>query len=351
MNIPLFKIFNDKEDVENISEVIKMGLQWAKGGAISYFENNIKSYIGTKYCVLFNSGTTALSTLITANRLTGDIIVPRLTFKATYNAVRLAGGNPVFAESESETYGLDADSVERVMTPGTEAIILVHYGGYPARDTDKIKRLAGERGLILLEDAAESFGAAIGDKKVGTFGEAAMFSFCQNKIITTGEGGCIVTDSQAIASLARLLSDHGNDKNIIGSNYRMSSITAALGIAQLNKIDKILALRRMIAERYSEELGNLVTTPQSRDYAVYQLYTIATPRRDALKTFLTEKGIETKIYFECGSLISKRILSLPIYPSMTPIEQDYVIGAVKEFLSKQDYSSNGRVRLDRVGNC
>ncbi len=176
----------------------------------------------------------------------GEVIVPSFTFIATVNTVILAGAKPIFADIETETMGLDYEDVRSKLTPKTKAIIPVHYGGRVCRDIKKIYELADKRGIIVIEDNAESFGAKMDGKMSGTFGHAGMSSFCQNKIITTGEGGMANTDDEDIYEKLLLIRSHGrvNDKEYFskisdasyveaGHNFRMPSICAALGISQL----------------------------------------------------------------------------------------------------------------------
>ncbi|MEK6939899.1 MAG: DegT/DnrJ/EryC1/StrS family aminotransferase, partial [Nanoarchaeota archaeon] len=248
--VPLFKTYNDEEDVALVSSVIRRGTYWATGPEIQEFENHLATFIGRKYAVSFNSGTSALHALLEAYNIKGkEVIVPSFTFIATANAVVLAGGIPVFAEAEDITFGLDAEDVARRITKNTVAVMPIHYGGCVARDIEKIRDLCVQKGLLLIEDAAQSFGAAMNGIKAGCFGDAAMFSFCQNKVITTGEGGAIVTDSENLYEKLKLLRSHGrvevaqdyfshtgdNEYVEAGYNFRMPTISAALGISQFKK--------------------------------------------------------------------------------------------------------------------
>jgi perosamine synthetase len=263
MKIPLFKIHYDEDDIKAVSDIIKRGSYWAIGPEIEEFENKLAKYIGKKYAVVFNSGTSALHALLLTYNIKeeDEIIVPSFTFISTANTPLFVNAKPVFAEIEDQTYGLDIDDVKNKITEKTKAIILVHYAGQPARDTEELRELAQRHNLILIEDAAESLGARIGEKKVGTFGDAAMFSFCQNKIITTGEGGVILTDSREIADKLKLIRSHGRAGKgnyfsssekpsyvALGYNFRMPTMLASLGIYHLNKLDKILEMRRNIAK-------------------------------------------------------------------------------------------------------
>lgn len=368
--IPLFKIYWDKEDVRAVSNAIKKGMYWAIGPHIEEFEKGISEYIGTKYSAVFNSGTSALHAVLLAYGIgDGDeVIVPSFTFIATANAPLFVGARPIFADIEDKTYGLNPEDVKEKITAKTKAIIPIHYGGSPCL-INELKEIAKDNDLILIEDAAEALGAMVDGKKVGTFGDVALLSFCQNKVITTGEGGAIVTDSKEIHEKLKLVRSHGRlgnesyftstkyvDYIDLGYNFRMSNITAALGVAQLKKVDKIIKLRRKNAEYLTKKLAKVdeVTPPSPPKgyFHVYQMYTIRVKdgRRDALSEYLAKKGIMTKVFFYPVHLthfyreklgyktelpmteeISKQVLTLPIYPTLTREEMDYIIKAVETF--------------------
>ena len=311
MKIPLFKIFWDNEDVLAVNNVIKSGVYWTTGPATKEFENNIALYIGTKYAIAFSSGTTALHSAIIAHGIKeGDeVIVPSFSFIATANVMLYERAIPIFADIETKTFGLDPADVKEKITKKTKAIIPVHYGGSPCLIRE-LKEIAEDYHLVLIEDAAESLGSGIDNKKVGTFGDSAMISFCQNKVITTGDGGAVVTDSKDVYEKLKLLRSHGRlepsnyfssseiaDYVSLGYNYRMSDITAALGIAKLGKIDKIIGLRRKNVEHLNDALSKVkeIVPPQVFDnyFHVYQLYTILVKSgrktRDCLSKYLRKK--------------------------------------------------------------
>lgn len=374
--ISLFKTHSDQDDIEAVTSVIKRGTFWACGPEIQEFEEKIADYVGTKYALTFNSGTSALHTLLLAQGIgPGDeVIVPSFTFISTANAVLLAGAKPIFAESESETFGLDAEDVEKRITSKTKAIIPLHYGGFPSRDIEKLRKVVDEKGIFLIEDAAESIGSNIGGKKVGTFGHSSMFSLCQNKVLAAGEGGLIVTDSKEIYEKSKLIRSHGrveeaedyfsstgdNDYIQVGYNYRMPTILAALGLSQLNKIQKIIDIRRekahYLTENFSKVDGVIVPKELPNHFPVYQMYTIqlrSKEIRDELQKYLTEKGIMSKVYFNpihlktiykkqgCGmgdlpftESLSDKVLNIPLYPDITKEDLDYVIENIKSFFDK-----------------
>lgn len=373
MEIPLFKIYWDEEDIKSVNNVIKRGAFWAGGTTVDEFEDKIAKYIGRKYCVVFNSGTSALhADLLACGVKPGDeIIAPSFTFIATANAALFVGAKPVFADIEEKTFGLDPESVKKKITEKTKAIISIHYGGCPCL-VEELKKIADEYNLLLIEDAAEAFGAKIKDKKVGTFGDSAMLSFCQSKVITTGEGGAVITDSKETYEKLKLVRSHGRQEDLnyinapeyldhitLGYNFRMPDMVASLGISQINKADRLIEMRRKNAQYLTERLKAIdeiiVPVPPNDYFHVYQMYTIRIKRgkevRDNLIKHLSEKGIMTKVYFypihltrfykkefgyKGGELpitekISDEVLTLPLYPTLTKEEVDYIFETISNF--------------------
>jgi dTDP-4-amino-4,6-dideoxygalactose transaminase len=251
----------DQDDIETVNTAIRSGMNWAVGANVTQFENELAAYIGMKYCLTFNSGTSALHSGLIAHGIgNGDeVIVPSFTFIATVNAPKFVGAKPLFADIEESTLGLDPESVIEKINPKTKAIIPVHYGGCPCRIRE-LREIADDHNLVLIEDAAESFGASINGKMIGSYGDSAMLSFCQNKVITTGEGGALVTDSRDLYEKIKLVRSHGRletadyfsssecmDYVTLGYNFRLSNISAALGLAQLRKVEAIIEMRTRIA--------------------------------------------------------------------------------------------------------
>jgi perosamine synthetase len=372
MKIPLFKIYWDKDDINAVEEIIRSGMHWCIGKQIEEFEKRISEYVGARYCVTFNSGGSALHALMLAYdfKPRNEIIVPSFTFIATAYAPLYVGAKPVFADIEEETLGLDPEDVKEKITKRTKAIIPVHYGGMPCK-IEELREIAEDYNLILIEDAAEAFGAKIKDKYVGTFGDSAIFSFCQNKIFTTSEGGCVVTNNKKIYERLKLIVSYGRvtagdyftsrsniDYVMLGYNWRLSTMLAALGLSQLKKVDKLIKMRRKNAEYLNKELRkiNRIRPPIEPDdyFAVYQLYTIRVmddlKKRNSLMKFLAKKGISTRIYFDPAhkysvfkrlgyggvnlpitEKISSQVLTLPMYSPMTKEELDYIVTSIKEF--------------------
>jgi perosamine synthetase len=375
--IPLFKIYWDEEDVKSVLEAIKLGMYWAEGPNIEKLEKMVAEYIGTEYCVVFNSGTSALHAALLAYGIKqGDeVIVPSFTFIATANAPLFVGAKTVFADIEEETFGLDPEDVKEKVNDKTKAIIPIHYGGCSCL-IKELKEIANDHKLILIEDAAEAFGAKFKNKKVGSFGDSSIFSFCANKIITTGEGGCIVTNSKEVYEKLKLIRSHGRletknyfsttdqmDYVSLGYNFRMSNITAALGIAQIKRVDKIIEMRRNIANYMNKKLSKIeaiVTPNPPKDYFhIYQMYTVrissGRKRRDNLITYLAKEGIMTKVYFYPVHLtsfykrlgykcelpitekIAEQVVTLPLYPPLKKEEMNYIIEKINSFFTSDDY--------------
>ena len=347
MKIPILKMYWDNEDTKAVQGSIQAGMNWAIGPQIEEFEKMLADYIGVRYAVAMNSGTSALhATLLAYGIGAGDeVIVPSFTFIATANAPLFVGATPVFADID-DTYGLDPKDVERKITSKMKAILPIHYGG-SACSINELRQVADRHNLLLIEDACESLGATVEGKKVGSFGDCSILSFCSAKLITTGEGGAVLTNSNEIYEKLKLIRSHGMDGKEftqLGYNFRMSNITASLGVAQMGKVDELIKMRCRNAERLSHKLAEIVEIPECND--VYQMYTIRTKHRDALSEYLSERGIGNKVYFPSVHLtsfhqngcrlpitekVSQEVLTLPMYPSLTEEEIDYIADGVISF--------------------
>jgi len=235
------------------------------GRYIEEFEKSFAAYCGTVHAIAVSNGTVALHLALEGVGVKeGDeVIVPDLTFVATANAVRHANGVPVMVDVDPETLCMDPVAMERAITPKTRAVIPVHLYGHPS-DMYRIMGIAKARGIDVVEDAAEAHGAEIGGKRVGSFGRCAIFSFYGNKIMTTGEGGMITTDDGELAGRLRLLRDHGMSKEKkywhteIGYNYRTTNLQAAIGLAQLQRIDSLIEQKRAVIERYRRNFSGMM---------------------------------------------------------------------------------------------
>ncbi len=374
MSIPLFKIYWDDSDVKAVDNVIKRGSSWACGSEIEKFETAVSRYLGTRYCVAFNSGTSALHASLLAHGIKeGDeVIVPSFTFIATANAPLFVGARPVFADIEEGTLGLNPNDVANKISKKTKAIIPVHYSGCPCK-INELRKIADDHDIVLIEDAAEAMGAKTGNKMVGGFGDSSILSFCQNKIITTGEGGAVVTSDKKLYDKMALLRSHGRpegnyfstgapaDYVAMGYNFRFPTMLAALGISQLNKIERIIGMRARAAEHYKKKMSGMpgISVPDAPRGCrhVYQMFTIRVEggrnARDGLMSQLKKNGIASKVYFEpvhmttfyrkmpgCrkGSLpvterLSDEVLSLPMHPTLSEKDIDYIAEKIRAFLT------------------
>ena len=324
------------------------------------FERELAAYVGRKHCVLSSSWTAAVQLLHIAQGVTpGDeIIVPSHTAFPSIEPMIHAGARPVFVDVD-DSYCLDPLAVAAALTPRTVGVIPVHLYGHPA-DLDPILALARKRGIWVLEDCAQSHGAMYKGRRTGAIGDASAFSFYPSKNLSVcGDGGCIMTDDDAIAGRVRMLRDHGRKSKFthdaVGFNLRFNEIQAAIGRVILGKLDGFNAQRRLIARRYDKRLKGLVATPPERDWAqaVYHMYVIRTPRRDALQKHLADRGIGTGIHYPVPNhrqpAIVERykaqpplprteaavgeILSLPIFGEMTLEQADRVCEAIAGFFS------------------
>jgi perosamine synthetase len=298
-------------EIEYVTECLRSGWVSSRGPFVGRFERAFASSIGRRHAIATCNGTAALHLPLLALGLgPGDeVIVPSLTYVATANAVTYCGAQPVFADSDSQTGCLSVASVSRLLSPRTRGIIPVHLYGHPCA-MEPLLELARSHGLWVLEDCAEAQGATCRSSPVGSFGTAAAFSFFGNKIMTTGEGGMVVTDDTALADRMRLLGSQGMDPQrrywhpVVGYNFRMTNLAAALGLAQLERLEQLVDDRRRVAAWYRQQLRLApgLTLPGEADWAsnAYWLYSVlvdSADRRDALAVALAGEGIETRPFF------------------------------------------------------
>ncbi len=339
----------------------------SNGKYVGAFEDAFKQYAGTQYAASCCNGTVALHLPLMALDLKeGDeVILPAFTYIATANAVRYCGAKPVFVDCLPDTWNIDPEDVKRKITPKTKGIMPVHLYGNPC-DMDAVMAIAKEHGLFVLEDAAECHGAEYKGKKAGAIGDAGTFSFFGNKIITTGEGGMIVTNSTELDGKMRLLKGQGMDPkkrywfHMVGYNYRMTNVEAAIGLAQLENIDKLIEARRNVAQWYMEELwreekdGSLSFQKETEDAkTVWWMFSIALGKqcaigRDALMDKLLADGIETRPlfyplhimppYYEgegkypVSEDIALRGMNLPTHAALKREEITYICDRIKGYI-------------------
>jgi len=356
-----------EEDLRNVVEAVKSGWVSSKGKFIEEFENSFAKYVSVKYGVATSNGTVALHLALAALGVEphDEVIVPDLTFAATINAVLYVGAKPVIADIDPNYWCLSPSGLKEAITSRTKAIIPVHLYGHPC-DMEEIMEIAERYGIYVIEDAAEAHGAEYKGKRVGSFGHIACFSFYGNKIITTGEGGMCLTNDEELAEKMKILRDHGMDPkkrywhNVVGFNYRMTNLQAAIGVAQLSKIEKFIEKKRKIAKLYAEELSSIegITLHPEMPWAkcVYWLYSILINEektginRDKLAEKLQNYGIETRNLFyplhemppyqkyanlpyPASSAISRRGLSLPSSVKLSEEDINYIAQKIKEAIS------------------
>src|SRR5208283_1665092 len=349
-----------EEEVQAVVKVLRSGMLTSGLGAgpmVVEFEKNFAKFTGVKHAVAVNTGTAALhSAIASVGVKQGDeVILPSFTFVATAEAVVLAGGKPVFADIDAETYNLSPSAVEKSITKKTKAILPVDLYGFSA-DMKPIREIAEKSGLALVEDAAQAHGATYAGKPAGSFADAACWSLYASKNITTGEGGVITTDNDQIAETLRMIRTHGEKAKyaslILGNNYRMSEMQAAIGNVQLEKLPSFLAKRRQNAQQLTkilEKNGRLILPCESKDRRhSWYLYTAklkdgTETERNKIVDELKKKGIGAEVYYinpvhqmpfyreNFGSAklpetdkASKQVFSLPIHPGVTAEQVDYI---------------------------
>jgi perosamine synthetase len=349
-----------------VTECLTTGWISSIGRFINEFEVDFSRVAGTTHAVATNNGTTALHLALVALGVgPGDeVIIPTVTYVATANAVAYCGAIPVLVDVLPGTMNIDPAQLEGAKTSKTKGVISVHLYGIPA-DVHAVNDFCTKNGLFHLEDAAESHGATVGGKPVGSFGDAAIFSFFGNKIVTTGEGGVVTSNSDELTERLRLFRGQGMDPHrrywfpVIGYNYRMTNIQAAIGVAQLERLDEILAVRRTIAARYAENLASLSdhleevpvlaeveTVPWLQNVF---LKNADAPRRDLIMTQLSSVGIDSRPVFYPMHVLpafasasafpvaddwSARGISLPLHTALGMDDVDRVCEALAETLNR-----------------
>jgi perosamine synthetase len=318
----------DKE-LAYVTDAVRSGWVSSLGPYIEKFERQFAEYCGTRFALTASNGTTGLHlALLAAGIRAGDeVIVPDLTFIATANAVAYIGARPVIVDIEPETLCICPAAAEKAITPRTRAIMPVHLYGHPA-DMDALQAVADRHGVAIIEDAAEAHGAEYRGRRVGSLGRCGVFSFYGNKVITSGEGGMITTDDEALYVTAKRLRDHAMSANRrywheeIGYNYRMTNLQAALGVAQLERIDQFLARRTAIMGWYREELGSHAGLRLNRNASwarnahwmvCLEVDGMHDAKRQAFMAALRGRGVDSRPYFY-------PISDMPMYPgASTPV--------------------------------
>ncbi len=341
------------EERAAVDRVMQSGML-AQGPEVAAFEAEFSSIVDDRQCIAVNSGTSALHlSLIAAGIGPGDeVIVPSFSFAATANAVHLAGGVAVFADIELDHFTLDPASVESAITPRTKAIMPVHLYGHPANMV-ALSEIAARHQLLILEDAAQAHAAALNDKPVGAWSDAASFSFYPTKNMTAGEGGMVVTASDEVARQVRLLRNQGMEKRyaneVVGFNNRMTDIHAAIGRVQLTKLAGWTAQRQANAAFLSAHIDGVVTPPTAPGAVhVFHQYTIRVVGhdRDRFAEELERRRVGSGVYYPTPihrlpsfaktlqlpntELAAEQVLSLPVHPSLDSAELQAIVKAVND---------------------
>ena len=374
-SVPLTKPFIGEEEQRAVAEVLASG--WlVQGAKVAEFERRVAEYCGARYAVATTNCTTALQLALHELGLSrrDEVIVPSFTFVASINAILHAGGTPRIVDVESDTWNIDPMSVEAAINRNTRAILPVDQFGLAA-DLHVVSEIASRHNLRIVEDAAPSLGAAIGDARVGSISEMTCFSFHPRKTITSAEGGMVLTDDETLAEHMRVLRSHAasvsdldrhNADGVIieryeepGFNFRMSDLHAAVGLAQLDRLDWLIERRRALAATYDAAFADLasvtVVTPRRGFFHTYQSYCIVLTdespltREEAMRS-LKARGVTTRR--GCGAVhlepfyvkrfglarlpvserLAARSIAIPLYPAMSEDEQSYVIEQVRSIL-------------------
>jgi len=355
--IPIADPAVGEREAERVAEVLHSGAL-ADGEVVRAFEEEFATYCHADRAVATSNGTTALHAALAACGIgEGDIVVTTpFSFVATANAVRFCGARPVFADVDPETCNLDPAAVRETIREAGEvdAILPVHLYGLPA-EMGELAAIADEHDAALVEDAAQAHGASIDGDRVGSFGDAAAFSFYPTKNMTTGEGGMVVTDRTDVAERAARFVNHGRDGNYrhveLGHNFRMTNLAAAIGRVQLKRLGRFVRARRDAAARLTDALADSeIQTPPDPDGVThaYHQYTVTVPDRDRLAAHLDDRGVDTGVYYptpiheqpayegvdaDCpvAERAADRVLSVPVHPGLSDGDIDRVAAALASY--------------------
>jgi len=359
--IHIAKPFLGEDEKEAVCRVIESGMI-ASGSVVEDFNKQFSNYIDVKHGIATTSGTTGLEVALRSLNIgSGDkVLTTPFSFIASTNAIVYTGATPVFADIDPETFCISAEKIEEKLKEQQDikALLIVHLFGQ-ACDMDAIMKLVKKHNLLLVEDCAQAHGTAYGNRKVGTFGDAAVFSFYPTKNMTTGEGGIVVTNRDDVAERASMLINHGMKvryyHDIVGYNYRMTNVAAAIGLCQLKKLDSFNTCRNQNAEYFNKNINNpLVKIPYKREgaYHCYHQYTVSVKdqKRDAFLKHLSDNGIgfgvfyplsipEQKCYeemklektFPITDKIKNEVVSIPIHPQLTQVELKTVVEVINSF--------------------
>lgn len=373
--IPINKPLMGEEEKREVTSVLEENALTTAardgGKRVRDFESLMKNYLKMKHVVSVNSGTSALyAALLAAGIKQGDeVLIPSFTFVATANAVVAAGGKPMFVDIKKDDYTMDASDLKAKITKKSKIVIPVHLYGHPC-NIDEIGELADKHSLDVIEDACQSLGSSYKNKQTGTFGTLGCFSMYASKVLTAGEGGAIATDSDELADKVKMIRNHGMvegyDTRILGLNLRLPELSAAVAKVQMQKLDKMLEVRR----RNAELLSKLLSASSSKEYEVkipeetvdkkfnWYLYTIAVQdKRDEIKNKLVQNNVGATVYYSppvhkmpfysntaMGTKLSAtewcadHVLSLPVHPQVTESDVDHIANSLKSTIKWQNIS-------------
>ena len=355
--IPIAKPNLGYEEKGAVDAVLNSGMI-AQGQKVKELEDNFADYIGTKYAAATNNGTSALHTALLACGIKeGDeVITTPFSFTATANSILFCGARPIFADIDADTFNINPETIEGKITSRTKAVLVVHLFGNPC-DMDQIKKICDKHNLLLIEDACQAHGAEYEGQKVGSIGDCGVFSFYPTKNMTTGEGGMITTNSADIDKKCRIIRDHGQDGRdnqvLLGYNYRMTDIQAAIGVEQLKKLEGFIEKRIVNAKMLNDGLKGVkgIVTPkiQAETRHVFNQYTIRVTRefkisRDELIQKLKDAGVGAFVYYpkpiykqkyyrDLGydetlknvENTAKEVLSIPVHPGVSKKDIETII--------------------------
>jgi perosamine synthetase len=359
--IPVYQPFLGGREKEYVNQCLDSTWISSRGEFISRFESEFAQYIGADHATTVSNGTVALHLAMAALGLgPGDeVIVPTLTYVASVNTIMQTGASVVYAESLADTWNVSVSDIRSRITPKTKAVMVVHLYGLTC-DMDEVVALCKEHDLLLIEDCAEAFGSLYKNQHVGTFGDVATFSFFGNKTITTGEGGMVVCKNKDIHDRACHLKSQGVSKtreywhDELAYNYRMTNICAAIGLAQLERADEIIALKRQVADWYREALEGLPLQMHAEQPGTRHSYWMCSvllddaSQRQALRDHLKSKGIETRPLFAPAHTmphcktdedfpvaqdLSSRGMNLPSYPTLSREQVQQVVEEIRSYFA------------------
>jgi len=354
--ISIAKPLIGEEEKKAVSEVLDSGMI-ASGPKTKEFEEEFAKYVGTKYALAATSGTAALhlGLLSLGIKENDEVIIPSFSFIASVNSILFCNATPKFCDVDEKTFNIDVEKIENLITKKTKAIMPVHLYGLSA-NMKEIQKIADDHDILVIGDAAQAHGTALNGKMIGSFGNLECFSFYPTKNMTTGEGGMITTNDNELFEIANSIRNHGREKTKwgyehgrIGYNYRMTDISAAIGLEQLKKLPSFLKKRRENAKFYDKNLEN-VETPYVLDGAehAYHQYTIKCKNRDKLLEELKKNEIGFGIYYpkplhkyphlkkfghndlKVSERLVNEVVSLPVHPALTKEELEKVVDVINK---------------------